>query len=48
MTICQRRSIEMKRLIVNADDFGFDEAVNYGILKGYQEAVSYTHLYWLY
>ena len=29
----------MKRLIVNADDFGFDEAVNYGILKGYQEGI---------
>lgn len=39
MTKRQRRSIEMKKLIVNADDFGFDEAVNYGILKGYQEGI---------
>lgn len=27
----------MKRLIINADDFGLHEKVNYGILKGYEE-----------
>jgi len=29
----------MKRMIVNADDFGFSEAVNHGILKGMQEGI---------
>lgn len=28
-----------KALIVNADDFGFSEAVNYGILKGFEEGI---------
>ena len=29
----------MKRMIVNADDFGFSEAVNHGILKAMQEGI---------
>ena len=29
----------MRKLIINADDFGLSEAVNYGILKGFQEGV---------
>ena len=29
----------MKRMIVNADDFGFSEAVNHGILKAMQEEI---------
>lgn len=29
----------MKKMIVNADDFGFSEAVNYGILKAMQEGI---------
>ena len=27
----------MKKLIVNADDFGLHEEINKGIIKGYQE-----------
>ena len=27
----------MKRLIVNADDFGLHSAVNYGIIEGYEK-----------
>lgn len=30
---------EQKKLIVNADDFGFSEAVNYGILKAHKEGI---------
>lgn len=30
---------EIKRLIVNADDFGFSEAVNNGILKAHKEGI---------
>ena len=29
----------MKKLIMNADDFGLSEAVNYGILKGFQDGI---------
>lgn len=29
----------MRKLIINADDFGLSEAVNYGILKGFLEGV---------
>ena len=29
----------MKRMIVNADDFGFSEAVNHGILKAMLEGI---------
>ncbi|MEG0314597.1 MAG: chitin disaccharide deacetylase [Erysipelotrichaceae bacterium] len=29
----------MKRLIINADDFGYDEAINYGIIKAYKEGI---------
>ncbi|MEG0361150.1 MAG: carbohydrate deacetylase [Longicatena sp.] len=28
-----------KKLIINADDFGFSEAVNHGIIKGYQDGL---------
>lgn len=30
---------EHKKLIVNADDFGFSEAVNYGILKAHKDGI---------
>lgn len=29
----------MKKLIVNADDFGYCEAVNYGIIKGFRDGI---------
>jgi len=37
----------MRKLIINADDFGLSEAVNYGILKGFQEGVVTSSTIWL-
>ena len=31
-----------KKLIVAADDFGFSEAYNYGVIKAYKEGVVFT------
>ena len=32
----------MKRLIVNADDFGLHPAVNHGIIEGYEKGCTPT------
>lgn len=32
----------MRKLIVNADDFGMSEAVNYGILKGFEAGIVHS------
>ena len=33
-----------KKLIVVADDFGFSEAYNYGVIKAYKEGVVCTQI----